>query len=118
MIMGNGAAPAASGSSDAPVVRPERGTGPLRNGNFRGDPNAAPRCGARARTTGCACRAPAMPNGRCRLHGGKRAGPRRAGGGGRIVGPHAARVLFSAGGAAKRLERRHVWTVVARGQLL
>lgn len=30
-----------------------------------------PRCGAHARRTGQPCRAPAMKNGRCRVHGGK-----------------------------------------------
>ena len=30
----------------------------------------APRCGARTRA-GTPCKAPAMPNGRCRLHGGR-----------------------------------------------
>lgn len=30
-----------------------------------------PICGAFARTTGRPCRAPAMANGRCRMHGGK-----------------------------------------------
>ena len=36
---------------------------------------AAPRCGARTRS-GTPCKAPAMPNGRCRLHGGhSRGGP-------------------------------------------
>ena len=36
---------------------------------------AAPRCGARTRR-GAPCRAPAMANGRCRMHGGKlRGGP-------------------------------------------
>ena len=30
-----------------------------------------PRCGAKARTTGALCRGWAMPNGRCRMHGGK-----------------------------------------------
>lgn len=29
-----------------------------------------PTCGAKARSTGLPCRAPAMPNGRCRVHGG------------------------------------------------
>jgi hypothetical protein len=29
-----------------------------------------PRCGAYARTTGEPCKAPAMANGRCRMHGG------------------------------------------------
>ena len=32
---------------------------------------AARRRGAYARTTGQPCRGPAMPNGRCRMHGGK-----------------------------------------------
>jgi len=50
-------------------------TGPLRSGNPRGNPNLAPRCGAKARRTGCACRAPAMANGRCRMHGGRCTGP-------------------------------------------
>jgi hypothetical protein len=49
--------------------------GPLRNGNPRGDPQAAPRCGAQTRACG-ACLQPAMANGRCRLHGGKSTGPR------------------------------------------
>jgi len=43
--------------------------------NLTGNPNAAPRCGARTRQ-GELCRQPAMPNGRCRLHGGKSTGPR------------------------------------------
>jgi hypothetical protein len=30
-----------------------------------------PRCGARAKTTGCPCRGWAMKNGRCRMHGGR-----------------------------------------------
>jgi len=38
--------------------------------------HAAPRCGARRKSDSRACRAPAMPNGRCRLHGGKSTGPR------------------------------------------
>src|SRR5215510_3365262 len=38
--------------------------------------NAAPRCGARSKRTGLPCRAAAMPNGRCKLHGGKSTGPR------------------------------------------
>jgi len=31
-------------------------------------------CGAHARTTGEPCRGAAMPNGRCRMHGGKSTG--------------------------------------------
>lgn len=29
------------------------------------------KCGAYSRTTGAPCRQPAMPNGRCKMHGGK-----------------------------------------------
>lgn len=47
----------------------------LRNGNPQGNPMNAPRCGARTRR-GTPCRAPAMANGRCRMHGGKSTGPR------------------------------------------
>ncbi len=43
--------------------------------NLSGNPNAAPRCGAQTRQGGV-CRQPAMPNKRCRLHGGKSTGPR------------------------------------------
>src|ERR671934_2520700 len=38
--------------------------------------NAALRCGARSKRTGKACQGAAMPNGRCKLHGGKSTGPR------------------------------------------
>ncbi len=34
----------------------------------------SPRCGAKTRS-GSLCKSPAMPNGRCRLHGGKSTGP-------------------------------------------
>ena len=49
----------------------------LRNGNSPGDPNSAPRCGAKTRAGGH-CKAPAMRNGRCRMHGGASTGPRTA----------------------------------------
>ncbi len=35
--------------------------------------NGAPRCGAKTRVAG-KCQSPAMPNGRCRMHGGKSPG--------------------------------------------
>src|SRR5215467_3704776 len=38
--------------------------------------NAAPRCGARSKRTGKPCRAAAMRNGRCKVHGGNSTGPR------------------------------------------
>src|SRR5215813_4845739 len=37
--------------------------------------NASPRCGARTRR-GSSCQGAAMANGRCRMHGGPRTGPR------------------------------------------
>ena len=49
--------------------------GKLRNGNPSGDYSKAKRCGARNRH-GTPCRCPAMPNGRCRLHGGLSTGPK------------------------------------------
>ena len=62
-------------------MQPEAPT-TLRNGNPRGNPNAAPRCGAKTRA-GCPCRSPAMKNGRCPSgqareqapHGGASTGP-------------------------------------------
>lgn len=54
---------------------PHAKRGWLRNGNTPGDPSKAPRCGANAKRTQEPCRAPAMSNGRCRLHGGKSTGP-------------------------------------------
>jgi hypothetical protein len=53
----------------------KRSGGWLKNGSRPGDPHSAPRCGAKTRR-GSACQAPAMANGRCRLHGGKSTGPR------------------------------------------
>ena len=39
-------------------------------------PMRAPRCGARSKRTGKPCRAAAMSNGRCKVHGVKSTGPR------------------------------------------
>jgi len=50
--------------------------GQLKNGNPAGNPNNAPRCGAKRRRNPEACKAPAMANGRCRLHGGLSTGPK------------------------------------------
>jgi DNA-directed RNA polymerase specialized sigma24 family protein len=51
--------------------------GSLKNGNPSGDFTKAARCGAKTRR-GTGCQAPAMPNGRCRLHGGLSTGPKTA----------------------------------------
>jgi|SRR5690348_7392307 len=58
-------------------TRPRRGW--LKNGNTPGNPDLAPRCGAKTRM-GTACMSPAMSNGRCRMHGGRSTGPRTPGG--------------------------------------
>ena len=47
----------------------------LKNDNLPGDFLSASRCGARTRKK-TTCQAPAMKNGRCRMHGGSSTGPR------------------------------------------
>jgi hypothetical protein len=61
----------------------ERRQGWLKNGNPPGDFSKAARCGAKNRR-GTSCRCPAMPNGRCRLHGGLSTGPKTLAGIARI----------------------------------
>jgi len=57
-------------------VKPqEKRRGWLKNDNPPGDFMKAPRCRAKTRK-GTSCQAPAMKNGRCRLHGGKSTGPK------------------------------------------
>jgi hypothetical protein len=77
---GDGGGVAAGGwskMSDEPLARERE---PIERVRARLDAlvmaNAAPRCGARSKRTGKPCRAAAMPNGRCKLHGGKSTGPR------------------------------------------
>src|SRR5208337_1817895 len=98
----------------APAALPEGRTGPLRNGNKRGKPNLAPSCGAKARS-GNPCRAPAMANGRCRMHGGKCTGPRTPEGKARMIGAH---TTHGKSTAAKRAVQRYVRTLAARTRLL
>ncbi len=51
----------------------------LKNGVRQGNPNKAPRCNAKAKSTGMQCQAPAMRGkSKCRLHGGKSTGARTA----------------------------------------
>jgi hypothetical protein len=57
----------------------ERRRGWLKNGNPPGDFSNAARCGAKTRR-GTPCQNGAMPNGRCRLHGGLSTGPKTAAG--------------------------------------
>ena len=72
--------PARNPHAEAPAKRSPPAEAPakagrLRNGNPSGDFAQAPRCGARTRA-GHACGQPAMPNGRCRMHGGMSTGAR------------------------------------------
>jgi len=96
-----------------------RRRGRLKNGNPSGDYLAAPRCGARTRA-GCACRQPAMKNGRCRLHGGKSTGARTAEGRhrartARLVHGRRTAALIGARSAAAAIGRRLAWmTELAR----
>jgi hypothetical protein len=62
-------------NEDKPRAKREKRPLLLKNNNPQGNPNNAPRCGAKTRK-GTPCRAPAMKNGRCRMHGGKSTGPR------------------------------------------
>ena len=82
-------------------------------GGGRGNPNLAPRCGAKTRA-GLVCRAPAMTNGRCRLHGGKSTGPRTTAGLAKVA---AARTTHGNQGAAKRAQQRYVSMTATRIRL-
>ena len=88
-------------SSENPPPTATPRTGPLRNGNPRGNPHAAPRCGARTRA-GDPCRQPALANGRCRLHGGKSTGPRTGAGKAASRAAHTKHGFFSEEGIAFR----------------
>ncbi len=93
--------PRPAASSDARLNR-----GRLNNGNPPGDYMRAPRCGAKTRAGGCACRQPAMANGRCRFHGGKSTGARTAAGRARCAGARRKHGFYSAESVALRREAR------------
>jgi hypothetical protein len=112
------ATPSGNGSR---AVAPAR-RGHLRHGNPSGDFLAAPRCGARTRA-GCACRQPAMTNGRCRLHGGKSTGARTAAGLARcrtatlVHGHRSAEIIALKSAAARSSRALHTLTNTARADL-
>jgi hypothetical protein len=95
--------------SDEPLAR-ERG--PIERVRARLEAlvmaNAAPRCGARSKRTGKPCRAAAMPNGRCKVHGGKSTGPRAPEGLERSRRANGKRLLLSRseGGTVARADPR------------
>jgi hypothetical protein len=82
----------------------KRRRGWLKNGNPPGDLSTAQRCGAKTRK-GKKCRAPAMQNGRCRMHGGASTGPRTQEG---IARSRRARWKHGYRSAAAKTERRFV----------
>jgi len=63
---------------------------------------ASPRCGACCKRTGRSCLGPAMPNGRCRLHGGMSTGPRTAEGLARMKAAKTRHGAYTAEAAALR----------------
>jgi hypothetical protein len=72
---------------DSAGPEPAGGAGTSGGGRPRGDPNLAPRCGAKTRA-GLGCQAPGMANGLCRIHGGTSTGPRTAEGFSRLAAAH------------------------------
>lgn len=64
-------------------------------------------CGAHARTTGAPCRAKALPNGRCKLHGGMSTGPKTPEG--RQAIGAATKARMAAGQRQKAQEGRVRW---------
>ncbi len=67
-----------------------------------------PRCGAKTRK-GTPCQAPAMKNGRCRMHGGKSTGP-----------PKGSQNAFKHGyyTAKAKAEREMIWELLYESRLL
>jgi hypothetical protein len=86
----------------------------LKNGNKPGDFTKAARCGATTRA-GSSCRCPAMPNGRCKLHGGRSTGPRTLEGIERIRQANLRHGRYT---AAAKEERRHFRTMVRDSRAL
>ncbi len=104
-------------AAPTPDPPPQPGRGLLRNGNHQGNPQLAPRCGAKARTTGCPCKGPAMPNGRCRMHGGTATGPRTPQGKARMIAARTRHGRHGAAGAPQRAQWLYVWTLCTRSRL-
>lgn len=75
---------------------------------------AAPRCGAKTRAH-TPCQAAAMPNGRCRLHGGRSTGPRTVEG---LERMRAARTKHGLRSAEAVGQRALVRTLLARAEQL
>jgi hypothetical protein len=81
------------------------GQGWLRNGGRPGNPGNAARCGAKTRK-GTPCRSAAMPNGRCRMHGGCSTGAKTPEGIERIRAARTKHGRYSAASIAQRRAAR------------
>src|ERR1044072_3745310 len=91
--------------TDAPQATRHGGRGRLKNGNRAGTPDNAPRCGAKTRR-GTPCRSAAMPNGRCRMHGGCSTGAKTPEGIERIRAARTKHGRYSAASIARRRAAR------------
>jgi hypothetical protein len=97
-------------------VRGPASTGPASSCPDPPRPNATPpphRCGAKTRT-GTLCSAPAMANGRCRIHGGTSTGPRTPEGKLRMAAAHTKHGKYTAPKCAKH---RFTRTLIKRTNL-
>ena len=65
------------------------------------------KCGAHARSTGAPCKAKALPNGRCKLHGGLSTGPKTKQG--RLAVGAATKARMAAGQLQKAMAGRERW---------
>lgn len=90
-----------------PLAERLPGIGRLMHGNRTGNPANAPRCGAKTRSGGC-CRGPAMPNGRCRMHGGPSTGPKTEEGKARIRASRTLHGRYSQAAIQRRREARAI----------
>lgn len=73
-------------------------------------------CGAHARTTGAPCKAKALPNGRCKLHGGMSTGPKTLEG--RQAIGAATKARMSNGQLQKVIEGRRRWLKAGGGAMV
>ena len=90
-----------------PHAKRHPGRGWLKNGGHPGNWDNAPRCGAKTRA-GKPCKAAAMPNGRCRMHGGPSTGPRTPEGIERIRQSRTKHGRYSKAAIEKRREARRL----------
>jgi hypothetical protein len=91
-----------------PHVQRHPGRGWLKHGSTPGNWDNAPRCGAKTRA-GTPCKSAAMPNGRCRMHGGPSTGPKTEAGKAAI---RASRTKHGRYSQASIAERRKVRSVI------